>query len=856
VKTDDLASVALPATQQELVDSLNSTAAPVPEQTLDDLLAIALRGAPERSSVVAPRLSLTRGELHGRIAALAGQLRGHGIGPGSTVVLCAELGWEQVAGAAEILRTGATVLPVPPALPQTVRWDAVQRGGAKVVVTQWWQVGRTAWPAGVELVTIADEPPAAALSDEAVTISPDATAVLLPDADQRLGQLALTHRTIANALLDVNRRLGLAADDRVLALAPAHVGASLPETFGPLLAGATVVFGQDIDAEDPKAWLERMTAERVTVWFTTPTLLDRLLDHLAGGDVPLPPALRAVVLAGERLSLEQVRELRAAAKDDLAVAYATGASAQGPWVAWHDLPADADAKVAPLGRPMAHQRLFVLSETLSPCPVWVTGRVYVGGLAAQGETVPHPATGEPLMATPLYGRLVPQGVIEAVGDDGSRITVHGRSLNLRDAEIALAAHPAVRGAAVVAAPGSAESVALRRRSPSAADVQLGGILAFVWPRTGVEVTVEDLVAYLRRKVSPYLLPARIDLVGQLPVADDGRADRAALLASVAATRPEAPAAPQPSTLDVADAELTRRVTAIACRLFDVSAIEPNVNLMDIGATSYQLVRLATVIEEELGFTPDVEELLRFPSIAVIVSSHVGSQPTGPKAGQRSSELIVRQAFKDEQHGIRHEWDDSEGLALPGLERPAVGERRTSRTFDPSPVRLAALGTLLGALRAEDHDGELRHRYPSAGSAYPVQTYLLVAPGRVSDLAAGSYYYHPVRDRLVPIDPDATLPASAHADINRAAYRECAFSLYLVGRMPAIDPLYPEQGWDFTVFEAGAMTQLLAMVAAECGLGLCPIGALDTTALPGPFRLGEGDRFVHALLGGNLVAGGH
>ena len=45
-------------------------------------------------------------------------------------------------------------------------------------------------------------------------------------------------------------------------------------------------------------------------------------------------------------------------------------------------------------------------------------------------------------------RLLPEGVIEVAGEEESRITVHGRPLNLRDTETALAAHPAVRDAVV------------------------------------------------------------------------------------------------------------------------------------------------------------------------------------------------------------------------------------------------------------------------------------------------------------------------------------------------------------------------------------------------------------------------
>ncbi len=188
------------------------------------------------------------------------------------------------------------------------------------------------------------------------------------------------------------------------------------------------------------------------------------------------------------------------------------------------------------------------------------------------------------------------------------------------------------------------------------------------------------------------------------------------------------------------------------------------------------------------------------------------------------------------------------MPLVPAARPAQAFR-TVRRFDPRPVDLDVLGALLQALQVTSVAGRPTRRYPSAGGSYAVGVYVLVAPGRVRSLATGSYYYHPVRHRLVPVAADAVLPASAHAEPNRAAFRQSAFSLYLVARMPAITPLYGDLAWDFTVFEAGAMTQLLGTVAEECGLGLCPVGAMDTAPLPELFALDRDDRFVHALLGG-------
>ncbi|MFD0385154.1 hypothetical protein ACFQ2B_31710 [Streptomyces stramineus] len=127
----------------------------------------------------------------------------------------------------------------------------------------------------------------------------------------------------------------------------------------------------------------------------------------------------------------------------------------------------------PLGDPLPNQRVFILSEALRPCPVWVAGRVYYGGVAAETcpgeeegqETVAHPETGEPLVRSARFARLLPQGLIDVVGDESARITVRDRPLNLQDTEAVLAAHEAVHTAVVV--PVGGDSFARVRLRPGA-----------------------------------------------------------------------------------------------------------------------------------------------------------------------------------------------------------------------------------------------------------------------------------------------------------------------------------------------------------------------------------------------------
>ncbi|MCB5909702.1 AMP-binding protein [Streptomyces pinistramenti] len=848
----------LPAEQRTLLLHMNEVTGRIPPGTLDEAVALLAAERGDALAVQGSRQRRSRADLLTAADRLAAALSGQAVAAGDRVALCVEPGADQVTGLLGILRAGAVPVPVDPGGPQVTRWRQLDRDGITVCVSQSWLLDRLSWPDGIARTALDGVP-------EAEPAAPPRRdqrdpAVLLPgdDAD---AAVAISHRELLNMAADLTDRFGLGPDDRMMALAPITTGQGIRESCLALLSGATLIHGQDIDLREPTAWIDLLVQEHLTVWNSTPTLLDLLLTELERRGDRLPGHLRLVLLNGEPLTGALVRRLRGLSGPDLVVANLSAAQEHGAWATCCALSAqEADTPSVPIGGPMRNQRIHVLAENGGICPVWVTGQVHYGGLAAESarhhcDTGPdrwatHPESGEPLLRSPWFGRVLPSGTVETVGHASAQLLVHGRRLHVHDTEVALAAMDGVRAAAVVTL--TAESA-----------------LGFVRLAPGTSRTGQELLDQLRRKVSPYLLPSRIEVLDAFPLTPDGRVDRGRLT-TTGSPVPEPVADRQPA---VAGGDtLVAAATEIACRVLGVSEIEPDMNLIDFGATSVELVRLATVIEEELGIDVQVEELLRFPSIAVMIGPHL-AKTTGPAGESRHEpldqlpdepptavvpppadggllvDLVARQAFKDAHHGIRQEYDAVSGIALGREADPRVPARRSHRRFAPGPVAFTGLAALLGAVRRIQHAGETKYWYPSAGGAYPLGVYADVAPDRVTGLDAGTYYVHPGRAELVPVRTGQGVPPAAHAEINHGALRQSAFVLYLISRMDAISPLYGELAGDFSVFEAGAMAQLLMMVAAENGLGLCPVGTVDTAALREPLRLRPDDRFVHALLGG-------
>lgn len=855
--------------QRELWARINDSASDLPNTSVHELILQRAEASPNRRAVIAARRRLTFGELAERARSLAAELVRLGHGPQAPVGISVEPGWEQVVAVLGALLAGAPIRAVNPREPQAVRWRALTDVGARTVLVQTWLDERLRWPADTKRIAVDAAEPDGPVTDSGPFAGGSSAAWLAANQGTAGPLVPITHDSLLNTVLDVNRRFGLDADDRLLAVSPLGDEISVYGLLGPLAVGAAVVIPDDIDLHTPSAWVTLMFREAVTVWLSPPALAVLLVEHLQQRGEGVPDALRLVALAGEPLVPSLVTAVRDLAGHPLRVAHPGGALPAGLWSCCHEVgDLDARQKYVPIGRPLANQLVYVLNESMSPCPVWVTGRLHFGGLglvdaywgegeaATNADFVTLPESGERLYRSGLLGRLLPDGVIDMVGEDTARIDVQGHPLNLRDVEGTLAAHEAVLCAAAVA-DGSGGSAGFVKLVPSA------------------RVTGAELLDYLRKRMSPVLVPSRVEPVAMLPLTPSGRVDRAAFAVAAAASVATTEEPERPAT--IADGELTEQACDLAARVLGVPEVEPTMNLLDLGATSVQLVQLAVRAEEELGIKADVEELLRFPAVTILVSfaddastveepaDAVPPAPPTPTVDQepparaRQSEAggllvdpVARMDFKATQPGLRRDLDTAPGVDLtrPTDDRDRLVARQTSRAFGAAAVPSTALGRLIGVLRQFRAGTEPKYGYPSAGGVYPVQTYLSVTDGRVEGVPGGAYYYHPLRHRLLRLSADAVVAAEVHAWINRDAFRSSAFSLYLVADLDAMTPMYGARARDYSLVEAGAMCQLLMTTAADIGLAVCPVGELDFAAIRDHFRLTDDHELVHTVLTGS------
>lgn len=452
-----------PEDERRLVAAANDTADDAVTED-GELLCTAIvdqaRRHPDRVAVIAEDRTLDYGSLYRQASRLGRRLCDLGARPDEPVAIACRRGAAQVVAVLAAHLAGAAYMPVDPEIPPDRQDRILALSGARLILTAVPDRERP-WPSGVTAVPADLD---AAEGDDTPLVPPgrpeDLAYVLYTSGSTGTPKgVAQSHGAVLNTIVDFTRRCGLGADDRAIALSALGFDLSAGDLFSILRVGGALVVPSERDARSPARWLDLMAEHRVTTWNSVPALMRMLTDHLDGSAHPGLAALRLVWLSGDWIPVDLPGRIRAVAPRARIVA-SGGPTETAIWCVAHDVTeADADRAAIPYGTPMRNHTIEILDDRMRPCPVWVTGEMYIGGRGLAegywrdpGRTseafVTDPRTGRRLYRSGDLGRWLPSGEIEIVGRDDTQVKIRGYRVELGEIEAALLRQDEVREAAV------------------------------------------------------------------------------------------------------------------------------------------------------------------------------------------------------------------------------------------------------------------------------------------------------------------------------------------------------------------------------------------------------------------------
>ncbi|MFI5906734.1 amino acid adenylation domain-containing protein [Dactylosporangium sp. NPDC051541] len=488
------AAAAHPARRLSTVDLLGAEE----RKTLLELGSGPLGAAPDVVTLVATRKPaaiaiscgdghLSYGDLNDRAARQAGWLRAQGVHPDDRVAVLMPRSIDLIVTLLAVLKAGAAYVPIDPRYPQARR-ELLAEGCALTVTA-------------VEL----GEPYES-------TVDPNELAYVIYTSGSTGTPkgVGITRHALSSRVAWMRHRYSLSADDTVAQFATVSFDTHIEEVWPTLSAGARLVLLPP-DEDLP----ELLAREPITVLdLPTPYW------HELVGTVRWPESLRLLILGADTVRADKLAAWHADLGDRVELLNTYGPTETTVIATTGALGPDETS----IGTPIAGTRVYIVDERLRLTPAGVPGELCIAGdgvargyLGAAGRTAerfcpdPYGPPGTRLYRSGDRARWRGDGRLEFLGRLDDQVKIRGYRVEPGEVETVLGGLPGVRQAAVVVRDGT-----------------LAGYAA------GDGLDPGALRAGLAERLPAFLVPTHLMVIERIPLTGNGKVDREALPAPVAA----------------------------------------------------------------------------------------------------------------------------------------------------------------------------------------------------------------------------------------------------------------------------------------------------------------------------------
>jgi amino acid adenylation domain-containing protein len=383
---------------------------------------------------------------------------------------------------------------------------------------------RAMFPAGLRLIDLDDLGASDDLPPAAAPAPDDIACVIYTSGSSGAPKgVFQSHRGLLQDVMEAARFAAISCDDRFALFYPPSVIAGLRTLLSALASGAA------LDVLPPRKFGRTALAEQIRTLAITqlrlsPTLFRHLADSLPSG--ACFDHVRLVLLGGERIDWSDYDVFRRACLPHAQLCVHLGATEC--WTVHSEWKVDASVRASctrlPVGRAIPGRRMDIVGADGTMLPdgevgeAVVTSRYIALGywrepaLTAQSFTVdPDDAQQRSYRTGDLVCRRA-DGLVEFIGRKDNQIKLHGYRIEPAEIESALKACAGVADAAV-----------LVRRDAGGVPVALAGFVQLQAAER--ELAPERISALLSERLPPYMMPAEIVVLEELPWLPTFKLDR-------------------------------------------------------------------------------------------------------------------------------------------------------------------------------------------------------------------------------------------------------------------------------------------------------------------------------------------
>jgi amino acid adenylation domain-containing protein len=594
----------------------NQTAVDYPrDSTIAEVFMQQAANTPNAIALVARNRQLSYRELDERSNRLARHLQSLGVKPDTLVGVGMGRSETLVVSLLAILKAGGAYVPLDPAYPKERLSLVIEDSGMQVLLTTPESRARLPLNRAHPVVVDAEDYSLAAYSSNVVTS--DATSRSLAYVIYTSGStgkpkgVMVENRNVVNFFAGMDQSIG-SEPGTWLAVTSVSFDISVLELLWTLTCGFTVVVHGD---EGTGTIADEIIRHGVTHLQMTPSLA-RMLTLDARAFAALR-SLKQLLLGGEAVPASLIHKLRQVFGGEIHNMY--GPTETTIWSTSYRVVEPRNT--VSIGKPIANTQIYLLDMDFKPVPVGQTGELFIGGdgvargywnrpdlTAERFVTVPlltpSPSV-QPIYRTGDLARHLPDGNIEFLGRADYQIKLRGHRIEPGEIEAILEQAPGVRQAVVAL------------REDREGDKRL---VAYLVARTTGAETANALKGLLASKLPDFMVPSNFIFVEAMPLTDNGKIDRKALLKISPPSSALGAAAGQPAS------EIEQIVAAVWQDALGVSSVGMNDNFFDLGAHSLTVAEVQARLQEGLGREIALLDLFQFSTVSALARHLAGSQP--------------------------------------------------------------------------------------------------------------------------------------------------------------------------------------------------------------------------------------
>jgi len=593
--------IVTPEEKNKILYEFNNTKVDYPKnKTIVELFEEQVEKTPNNIAVVFENKSLTYKELNEKANSLAWYLRNQGITRNNIVGIMLNRSIEMIIAILATLKSGACYVPIDPEYPSDRVSYMLENSNALFLISRNYLVSNINFSNKILDIDLILEELKTAKNDNLPSISkPDDLSYIIYTSGStgKPKGVMLKHKSLTNLTNYCNNYVEYLKNNSyktIVSITTVSFDIFIFETLISLQKGLKLVIANEDEQVIPRLLNNLIEKENIQIIQTTPSRMQLLLNNY--NDIPELANLKYITLAGEQLPLSLKNDLVNLSNATIYNGY--GPSETTVFSTYTDVTNHSQITI---GKPLDNTQIYILDKNLNPCPIGVSGEIYISGDGVglgymsnpeltENNYIDNPFIPNTIMyKTGDLGIFKENGEIICLGRCDNQVKIRGLRIELEEIESKISEISNI-----------SNCVVLKKTTSNNHE-----FLCAYYIKSG-PVNIDNIRKHLSKALPNYMIPQYFVELDELPYTPNGKINKKTLPEPVLNTTQEI--IPSRNDIDL-------KLLQIFEELFNTKNLGINYSFFDIGGDSLSAINLCTRIFNTFNTQITVKDILNNPIIS-------------------------------------------------------------------------------------------------------------------------------------------------------------------------------------------------------------------------------------------------